>query len=273
MSIAGGLHLALRRAREVEANVVQIFVKNERQWRGKAIADEDATQFRRSFQENAIRCAFAHDTYLINLATSNKELWEKSLDAFREELDRCEKLGLSFLVTHPGSPGDAGEDAGIKNMIRALNELHRQMPKACTRILLETTAGQGATVGWRFEQMRAILSGLRNPDRIAFCFDTCHVFAAGYDLRTPAGYECTMNEFDSLLGLDRIGAFHLNDSKKGLGCRVDRHEHIGRGEIGLGMFRCLMNDPRFHDVPMVLETPKENDMDRKNLELLRSLRR
>jgi deoxyribonuclease-4 len=271
MSIAGGLHLACERGREVGCDVIQMFVKNERQWKARPLEDADAAGFKAARKAHRIATAFAHDTYLINMASPDAALWKKSVDAFVDELERCEALGLEFLVTHPGSPGEAGEEAGIRNMIRGLDAAHRRTKGFRTRVLLETTAGQGATVGWRFEQLKAILGGLKDSDRAGVCLDTCHVFAAGYDLSTREGYERTMDEFDRHLGLRALEAFHVNDSKKGLGCRVDRHENIGKGAIGLEAFRCLMRDARFRGVPKVLETPKENGMDSVNLRLLREL--
>ena len=271
MSIAGGLHLACERGRDSGCDVIQMFVKNERQWKGRELEEEAVAEFKAAQKANRIRTAFAHDTYLINMASPVEDLWKKSLDAFVDELERCEALGLAYLVTHPGSPGDAGEAVGIENMRRALNEAHRRTKGYKVRVLLETTAGQGATVGRTFEQMKAILDGVQEADRIGLCLDTCHVFAAGYDISTREGYEKTMDAFDRAVGLKKIEAFHVNDSKKGLGCRVDRHEHIGKGAIGLEAFRCLMRDPRFRDVPKVIETPKENNMDPVNLKILREL--
>jgi deoxyribonuclease-4 len=271
MSIAGGLALACERGRDAGCDAIQIFVKNERQWKARPLEDSEAAEFKAARKAHRIRTAFAHDTYLINMASPEQALWKKSVDAFVDELERCEALGLEFLVTHPGSPGEAGEEAGIRNMSKGLNAAHRRTKGFAVRVLLETTAGQGATVGWNFGQMKAILDGVSEADRVGFCLDTCHVFAAGYDIRTREGYERTMDEFERLLGLRRIEAFHVNDSKKGLNCRVDRHENIGKGEIGLEAFRCLMRDARFKDVPKVIETPKEDDMDRVNLKILREM--
>lgn len=269
MSIAGGLPLACERGRDAGCDVIQMFVKNERQWKGRTLEDEEVAEFRAARKAHGIKTAFAHDTYLINMASPDKALWEKSVDAFVDELERCEALGLAFLVTHPGSPGEAGEALGIAKMAKGLNAAHKRTKGYAVRVLLETTAGQGATVGRTFEQMRAILDGVKDPDRIGFCLDTCHVFAAGYDISTREGYERTMDAFDRAVGLKRIEAFHVNDSKKGLGCRVDRHENLGKGAIGLEAFRCLMTDPRFREVPKVIETPKEDGMDAVNLRILR----
>ncbi len=271
MSIAGGLHLACARGRETGCEAIQIFVKNERQWRAPALRENQAAEFRVARKEHGIGIAFAHDSYLINMASSDPALWKKSVHAFIDELERCEMLGLEFLVTHPGSHGGAGEETGIANMIRALDEVHRRISGFRTRILLETTAGQGTSLGWSFEQLGTILDRLKEPSRAGVCFDTCHVFAAGYDLSTKKGYDAVMKTFDDVLGVSRLKAFHVNDSKQGLGSRVDRHEHIGKGKIGTEAFRCLMRDRRFRDVPKVLETPKDDDMDRRNLKLLRRL--
>lgn len=271
MSMAGGLHLACERGRDVGCDVIQMFVKNERQWKARPLEDAEVAEFKAARKANRISVAFAHDTYLINMASPDAVLWKKSVDAFVEELERCEALGLEFLVTHPGSPGEAGEATGIRNMVRGLDAAHRRTKGFRTRVLLETTAGQGYTVGWRFEQLKAILGDLKDPGRAGVCLDTCHVFAAGYDLSTREGYERTMDEFNRHLGLKALEAFHVNDSKKGLGCRVDRHENIGKGAIGLEAFRCLMRDRRFRHVPKVIETPKEGDMDVVNLRLLREL--
>jgi deoxyribonuclease-4 len=268
MSIAGGYHLAAEKGGALGCTTIQLFTKNERQWKAKPITDDDASLFKAAVAEHGIKVAFAHDTYLHNLASPNPELWRKSVDAFTEELGRCERLGLDYLVSHPGSPMTSGADAGIGRMREALGEILGRTKGFRSRILLETTAGQGATLGSRFDEMAKIVDGF---DAVGVCFDTCHVFAAGYDLRTKSGYESVMAEFDRHLGLDRLRAFHVNDSKKELGCRVDRHEHIGRGCIGRDAFRFLMNDPRFESVPKVLETPKENDMDPVNLALLRGL--
>lgn len=268
MSIAGGYHLAAEKGGALGCTAIQLFTKNERQWKAKPITDAEAALFKSTVSRQGIEVAFAHDTYLHNLATPNPELWRKSVDAFTEELGRCERLGLDYLVSHPGSPGTSGADAGIGRMRDALSEILDRTRGIRARILLETTAGQGATLGSRFDEMARIIQGF---DRVGVCFDTCHVFASGYDIRTRAGYDSVMADFDRHIGLDRLRAFHLNDSKKDLGCRVDRHEHIGRGFIGRDAFRFLLTDSRFAALPKVLETPKENDMDPVNLSVLRGL--
>lgn len=271
MSISGGLHLACERGHTLGCDVIQLFVKNERQWKAKPLADAAVSEFKTARSAKGILTAFAHDTYLINLASPDPAMWKKSVDAFVEELERCEALGLEFLVTHPGSACEGGEASGIRLMVKGLNEAVRRTKGFATKILLETTAGQGSCVGWKFEHMRDILAGVKAPERLGLCFDTCHVFAAGYDISTREGYEKTMDDFDRTVGLEKLQAFHVNDSKKGLGCRVDRHENIAKGAIGLEAFRCLMRDRRFRNVPKVIETPKENDMDPVNLKLLRDL--
>lgn len=271
MSIAGGYHLAFERAKAVAATAVQVFTKSDRQWRAKPISDGEAAAFRKGRGDAGVTSAFAHDSYLINLATANSAMRRKSLEAFVHELERCEALGLDFLVTHPGAPGEAGEEMGVILMAKSLDEAHRRTRGFRAQIVLETTAGQGTVLGWRFEQLRAIRDRLREPERIGVCVDTCHVFCAGYDIATKEGWDRVFDEFDRQLGIGTIRAFHVNDSKKGLGCRVDRHEHIGKGSLGIEPFRFLMNDPRFRAVPKVLETPKEGGMDCVNLELLRSL--
>jgi deoxyribonuclease-4 len=271
MSIAGGLELAPARGREVGCDAIQIFTKNERQWKAKELTDAMCVSFKKAMKESKTQIAFAHDSYLINLASQDKAMFEKSLDAFVEELERCEALGLPFLVTHPGSPGEAGEEAGIRGMIIGIDEAVRRTKGCKVKVALETTAGQGHTVGRTFEQLGAILKGVKQPERVGFIIDTCHIFASGYDIRTPAAWEETIAKFDAAVGVTHVLGFHVNDSKKDLGCRVDRHENLGKGCIGVEAFRCLMNDVRFTDVPKVLETPKEDDMDAVNLGLLRSL--
>jgi len=273
MSVAGGLYKSCIRGREATCNVIQIFTKNQQQWKSPPITEEDIALFKISRIENKISTVFAHDSYLINLATSEKPLWEKSISAFLSEMKVAEHLGLAYLITHPGSPRAAGEKVGIKNMAKAINQLHKATKNFKLQILLETTAGQGSTIGYRFEQLSGIIELLHNSERIGICLDTCHVFAAGYDISNKHGYEKTFDAFDRIIGLKKLKAFHLNDSKKELNSRVDRHEHIGKGAIGLEAFRLIMNDVRFTKIPMVLETPKEDNMDIVNLRLLRRFRK
>jgi deoxyribonuclease-4 len=270
MSIAGGFDRACERAAELGIRALQVFTTNQRQWHHPALEDGAVRAFRAARERFGIAAAFAHASYLVNLAADGA-LGRRSIAALRDELDRCEALGLSFLVVHPGSATAGRPQEAERRVVRALDEIHRGTPGYRTRILLETAAGQGRTLGARFESLAAMLDGAREPERLGVCFDTCHVFAAGYDMRARDTYDATMEEFDKVVGLDRIEAFHLNDSKKGLGCRVDRHEHIGRGALGQEAFRVLLHDPRWAGKPMVLETPKEGDMDRENLRVLQSL--
>ncbi len=275
MSIAGGMGRAVERGADVGCDAIQVFTKSSNQWRARPLSDEEILEFKRLRDETGISPVVAHASYLINLASPDKDLYERSTSAFGEEVDRCETLGIPSLVAHPGSHMGAGEKAGIARVARALNRILRARRRRHVQVLLETTAGQGDSVGHRFEHLREIMGGLESPDRVGVCLDTCHVFAAGYDLRTRRSYHAVMEEFDKIVGLERIRAFHLNDCKKELGCRVDRHEHIGKGFLGLDAFRWLMNDPRFDGIPMLLETPKGKDYaeDRVNLAVLRSLAR
>jgi deoxyribonuclease-4 len=254
---------------------VQLFTKNNNQWQAKPITAEEAEKFQKALAENSISHPIAHDSYLINLASPDSALWKKSVAAFVEELQRAELLGIPFVVTHPGAYTESDETAGIRQVVRALDEIHSQTRKLRAQCLLETTAGQGTALGWRFEQLAAILDGVKDPDRLGICFDTCHVFAAGYPLGTKSEYAATMKTFDRLIGFKRIKAFHLNDSRRELGSRVDRHEHIGRGRMNLEPFRFLLNDRRFAKIPMYLETPKTaedgSEADAVNLATLRRL--
>jgi deoxyribonuclease-4 len=275
LSIAGGYYKALAAAREHECQAVQIFTKNSNQWAAKALTPEDIQLFRRHWGESDLHLSLAHDSYLINLASHDETLWRRSLDAFVIEMERAEALGLDFLVAHPGVAVDGDEKAGLARVARALDEVHRHCRQYHVMVLLETTAGQGNCLGHRFEHLAEIISRSRAPDRLGVCLDTCHVFAAGYPLAPAHDYRATMRSFDRIIGLDRLRAFHLNDSKKPLGSRVDRHAHIGQGCLGLEPFRCLVNDRRFHRHPMILETPKKGPgneaMDKVNLKMLRAL--
>lgn len=273
MSISGGLHLAIDRAVVAGCGTLQIFTQNASQWKGKMPTEKDAALFREKFVASGLLDVVSHDIYLINLAAAPGEVREKSLIGFRDEMIRCGLLGISKIVMHPGSHLGAGEEIGIKRICEAFDELITATPEYQGTILLETTAGQGTNLGYSFEQLAAIIEGTTFPDRFGICFDTCHTFAAGYNTASIDGYASTMETFDRLLGVDRLLCFHLNDSKKGLGSRVDRHDHIGQGALGLEPFRHILNDPRFASVPKILETPKGDteEMDQVNLGLLRSL--
>jgi deoxyribonuclease-4 len=272
-SIDGGLDRAVVRAREAGCEVLQVFTRNSNQWRAKSLAPEEIARFREALAREGIDGVSAHGSYLINMASPDEVLYRRSVEAFGTELDRCEALGIPSLIVHPGSHVGSGLEAGITRIVAALDEALAARPGAVTRVLLEVWAGQGSTIGGRFEEIGEILLRVREPGRVGVCFDTCHAFAAGYDLRTRAGYEETFATFDRAIGVGKIAAFHLNDSKADLGCRLDRHEHIGKGWIGLEAFRLLLNDPRFTRVPKYLETPKGLDLreDVENLAVLRAL--
>lgn len=275
LSIAGGCHHALLAAQAYGMEVVQLFTKSTNQWRAKELTDDDVRTFRDTLRATGLRYPMAHDSYLINLASPDETLYRQSIEAFVTELQRAEVLGLSYLVMHPGSHLGSGEAAGLTRIAAALDEVHARCPGFRVQVLLETTAGQGSNLGYRFEHLARILELVQHPDRLGICLDTCHVFAAGYPLAPPAEYRKTFKTFDRLLGLNRLRAFHLNDSVKPLGSRVDRHAHLGQGCLGLEPFRLLVNDRRFRDHPMVLETPKKDkagrDMDAVNLQVLRGL--
>lgn len=271
MSIAGGMERAFPRGEKLGCTAMQVFTKNANRWQGKPLTGADAEAFRAAWAQSPIESVIAHDTYLINLAAPDEEKWVKSRAAFLDEMQRCALLGIPGLVMHPGAHMGAGEEAGLARLCEAFRAIFAVAPAEVT-VLLENTAAQGTYLGGRFEHLAAIMDGVPEG-RFGVCFDTCHAFAAGYDLSSAEGYEAVMAEFERLVGVKHIRAFHVNDSKKGYGSRVDRHEHIGRGALGLEGFRALMRDPRFRDVPKILETPKgdEDEMDRVNLAVLRKL--
>jgi len=272
-SIAGGLYRAFDRAQSVGCETVQIFVKSNRSWAVKPLTEEDVARFRAKAEETGIQPVVGHASYLLNLATPDEALWTKSRDTLIVELERCEALGVPYLVLHPGSHVGTGEEAGLARVAQALGEVHAAAPGFCTRVLLETTAGQGTNLGYHFEHLAWLMEHTSEGERLGICLDTCHVFAAGYELRTPEGYAATMETFDEVIGLERLKAIHLNDSKWDLGSRKDRHEHIDKGYIGLEGFRHVLDDRRLAGLPGLLETPKSNDLheDRENLTMLRSL--
>lgn len=296
MSIAGGFHKAVTRAADAGCDCVQIFTAAPQQWpvpaktddaadrpsapsrrasRAMPLADEAARRFRVALTEQQITHPVSHASYLINLASPDQELWKKSIDAFVIELQRAEQLGVPYVVVHPGSFTTSSEAAGLKRVARALNEVHRQTRRIDARCLLENTAGQGSNLGWKFEHLAEIIAGVKDPDRLGVCIDTCHAFAAGYALSTEKEFKATFRTLNRLVGIDRVKAFHLNDSKREFGSRRDRHEHIGRGHLGLEPFRFLLNDRRFKRIPMYLETAKGThqgeEWDVINLRTLRSL--
>ena len=274
MSIAGGLYRALERGQEVGCSVVQIFLKNQLQWAAKAYTSEDITLFKAAWKRTGIKTVFAHSSYLINLAAAEAREGQRAVEAFHDELERAEALGLPFVIIHPGSHRGEGLEAGVARIARALDLVLERTRGYRVMVLLENTAGGGATIGRSFEELAALLDAVKVPERVGICLDTCHLFAAGYDVRNGDGYEAAMRACARLIGIRRVRAFHLNDAKAPCGSGLDRHEKIGRGKMGLAAFRLLMNDRRFARVPMALETPKEPEpkADRDALALLRRLR-
>jgi len=257
MSIAGGVDLAIERGASIGCTAIQLFTKNSNRWAARTLPDDEIARFKESRRRLGISSVVAHDSYLINLCSPDDALWEKSVEACRLELLRCERLGIATLVVHPGGHMGQGEDFGVRRLAQAIDLVHGRSPGGGASIALETMAGQGTVIGYRFGQLARTIALTRDPDRVGVCLDTCHVFAAGYDLRTNTAYGETMREFDDEIGLARLRAVHVNDSKRELGSRVDRHEHIGKGCLGLEAFRLLMTDPRIEHLPLVLETPKD----------------
>ena len=275
MSIAGGYFKAVVSAAKAGCDCVQIFTKNNNQWRAKPMTDEDGDKFKSAMAEHGISHPLSHASYLINLASPKDELLRKSIDAMVIELQRAHLLGIPNVVFHPGSFTTSSEEEGLETIVRALDEIHQETDSLDSIPLLENTAGQGSNLGWKFEHLSYIIDNVKQSERVGVCIDTCHTFAAGHPLGTEDDYNSTIAAMDSAVGIDRIKGFHLNDSKKEFGSRKDRHEHIGEGEMGLEPFRLLLNDPRFTEVPMYLETEKGErdgeDMDVMNLKVLRDL--
>lgn len=270
ISTRGGVHTVFDRAAAVNASAIALFAKNSNQWKGKELTDEDCALFA---EKRTIAPIYTHASYLINLATTNPEFHRKSIAAMTDELDRAERLGIRGVVLHPGAHMGAGAKAGIEQIARSLDQIHDAIPNHKVVTLLETSAGQGSCVGCSFEELGQIIRLVSDRKRVGVCIDTCHIFASGYDIRTRGAYEKTIDDVEKHVGIRNVGLFHLNDSKKPLGSRVDRHEHIGDGQIGLDGFAFLLNDERFCRIPKLLETPKkvENESDRRNLTTLRSL--
>jgi deoxyribonuclease-4 len=272
-SIQGGVSKAVERAEALQFSAMQIFTKNNNRWDGKNITPEEAERYKKLLAASNIRFVVSHDSYLINLCAKDKEILKKSRAAFIDELERCELLGIPHLNFHPGAHGGRGESEGIKLIAESINLAHRKTEGFSVLSMIETTAGQGTNLGWQFDQIRRIIDLVDDKDRMTVCIDTAHIFAAGYDISTKEGYRKTMKEFDDTVGLDRLKCFHMNDSKKPLGSRVDRHEHIGEGFIGESGFANIMNDHRLSSIPKILETPKGKDQkeDIVNLRRLKDL--
>lgn len=271
VSIAGGFARAVERAEKLNCTVIQVFTKNQVRWDAPALKDDEIEEFHLRLSASGIRIVVGHSSYLINLASDDKTIAKKSIDALFLELDRCRKLGIPYYVIHPGAHKGAGKERGITNIVYRLKEAVKEYGDSVT-ICVETMAGQGTTIGERFEDIASIIDGV--GDEIGVCIDTCHIFAAGYDIRTEEAYNNTFSQFDRIIGMDFLKVLHLNDSKADLGAHVDRHIHIGKGRIGLKAFGFLMNDSRFAGIPKIIETPKDSNYeyyDRQNLETLRSL--
>ncbi len=273
VSIAGGASNAIDRALGIGCTAMQIFVKNNMQWFAKPLEEAERLAFVDHPRRGELRSIFGHSGYMINLGAVNPEFHEKSLRALREELVRADQLELPFLVLHPGAHMGRGEEEGLKAIVQSLDTVFDAIPEVKTKVALETTAGQGSWLGTTFEQLAWIMEHVRQPGRLCICIDTAHLFAAGYDLTTEEKAAAVFADFDRLIGFRHLGAIHCNDSKGALGSRVDRHEHIGKGKIGLGGFRYLMREPRLAKIPKVLETPKGKEMkeDIENMDVLRGL--
>jgi len=272
-SISGGVFNAVLHGKEIGADVVQIFSKNQMQWKGRDYTEKELEKFFSAVKETGVRPVMIHCSYLINLASPKKETLRRSIEAFVDELQRAEKLKVPYVVIHPGSHVGEGEAAGIQTVAASLRECFERAATSQVTALLETTAGQGTNLGYRFEQLRDMIEQADLDGKIGVCLDTCHVFAAGYDIRTPAAWEATRREFDSVIGLGALKGLHLNDSLKELGSRRDRHQRIGDGEIGAAGFAAILNDPQMHNLPMVLEVPGGQGAYRDDLIILKGLLR
>ncbi len=276
LSVVGGLHKALLAAGAAGLDCVQVFTRNQVRWAAKPLHADELAKWAAARAETGVARVVSHGSYLINLAGPDAALRRKSTNALRAELKRCEALGIPLAVIHPGSPKDSGEAAGIKRIAKALDRLARDLPGFAVVTCLETTAGQGAALGRTFEQLRRILDSVAEPSRLGICLDTAHMHAAGYDLGSAAGAKAVLAECDAVLGIDRVRVVHVNDSKTARGSRVDRHEHIGHGQLSLAAFRVLVNHPHIRATPKILETPKKTapdgrEWDEVNLEVLRGL--
>lgn len=273
MSTAGGMAKSVERGESIGCTAMQVFVKGNTRWQFPPLKDADVEAFRAGMARGNIKSVIAHAIYLVNLASDKPEFIRKSIDDLVDELTRCHTLGIPGLVLHPGAHCGTGEETGLASIVEGLDEVFEATCEMDTQILLETTAGQGSCLGWQFSELAHIIKNVAQPHRLGVCLDTCHVFAAGYDIRTREGYDKLWADFDATVGRENLKAIHLNDSKQPCGSRKDRHHHIGQGEIGLEAFRFLMNDMSLRGVPMVLETEKDASMseDVENMNLLKSL--
>lgn len=273
MSIEGGVENAPLRGKKAGCQVIQIFTKNNNRWNSRQLTDKDIRNFKENSIDTGVIPSASHTAYLINLASPNTEIYKKSLEAFYDEMERAERLGLPYLIFHPGAHLGSGENTGLKKIADSINILLKKASDFKLMLLLETTAGQGSHLGYKFEHLSEIIEMVDEKGKMGVCLDTCHIFAAGYDISNEYGYKKTFEDFNKIIGIDKLKVFHINDSKKELGSRVDRHEHIGKGKLGLTAFRLLLNDTRFKNVPMILETPKGKTMreDRRNLSVLKGL--
>ena len=270
MSIAGEISRAIERGQSIGCTAIQIFTKSNRQWYAKPIVEKDAEAFKQAWKDSSVQTVIAHASYLLNIGSANPDAEKKSLDALAIEFERCALLGIPYLVIHPGSYTSSDEQSCIERISKNLDLLFEHIPHGT--ILLETMAGQGSQVGYTFEQLAQIIQLSKHKRRIGICFDTCHAFVAGYDFRTERAYKLMWEHFDKVIGIDKLKAIHLNDSLKDLGSRVDRHADIGKGKIGLEAFALLFNDPKFFDIPKILETPRTELSDyRKNMDILEGL--
>jgi len=272
-STQGGVSAAITLAEKLNFTAIQIFTKNNNQWKGKVLTQNDADEFKQKLSRSSIKVVVSHDSYLINLCSSKPELLEKSREAFVDELERCEMLGIPYLNFHPGAHGGMGEEEGIKLIAESLNLAHEKTKNFKVKSMLEATAGQGTAIGYTFEHLKKIIDLVDEKDRMCVCIDTAHIFAAGYDIKDKKNYNKVIKEFDDIIGLDLLKCFHMNDSKKPLASRVDRHDHIGKGFIGLEGFTNIMNDKRLLHIPKILETPKGKEQleDLENIKTLKSL--
>jgi deoxyribonuclease-4 len=269
-SVGGGLQNSFDEAAALGLDTFQIFTRNQRQWKAKPVSDDEKKAFAEAWTKHPeVKIIFSHCSYLINVASADPELQQKSIQALTEEVKRCDALGLSFCVLHPGAAGTATEEDAMKRIAESLKKVITETQGAKVKILLENTAGQGSHVGYKFEHLKNIMDMVDDSQRMGTCFDTCHAFASGYDISTQHGFDKVMKEFDNVIGLKHICAIHLNDSKGDLGSRLDRHEHIGLGKIGKTAFQLMMH--AFPSVPKVIETDTENNMNEVNIGLLREL--